>query len=138
VLAPAIANPQLVPLAESLQVLGGGATPTITWSLPDLTGFDVDFLRFRVYDDSSNDIILNTVLPLATTGFAIPVGLLGPGVPYIFSVNLNDGDENASTAYTQSAYFAPEPGTGVLLGLGLAGLAGSGSRRKRTEARARA
>src|SRR4030095_8874346 len=41
VLTPAIANPQLVPFAENLQVVGTDATPTIAWSLPDLTAFDV-------------------------------------------------------------------------------------------------
>jgi hypothetical protein len=138
----AIANPQLLPFAESLQVVGAGPTPTVTWSLPDLTGFDVDYLRFRAYNDIDDDVILNLVLPLATSAFALPGGLLAPGVPYVFSVSLHDADENVSTAFTQSGYFVPEPGTAELLGVGLVGLTASGRHRsgasKRTEVRARA
>lgn len=129
VLTPTIANPQLLPFIENLQIVGTGATPTITWSFPDLTGTNASFLRFRVFNDANDDALLNTVLPLTATAFAIPGGLLSPGVPYIFSVNLQDGGENTSTAFTQSPYVVPEPGTAILLGLGLSGLAaGSGSR----------
>ena len=110
-LAPAIANPQLLPFVQNLQVVGTGPTPTVTWSLPDLTGFDVELLRFRVYNDVTNDVLFNLALPsLATTAFTIPDGLLFPGVPYAFSVSVEDGEpststENVSTAFTQSAYF---------------------------------
>ena len=115
VLAPAIANPQLLPFVQNLQVVGTGPTPTVTWSLPDLTGFDVELLRFRVYNDVTNDVLFNLALPsLATTAFTIPDGLLVPGVPYAFSVSVEDGEpststENVSTAFTQSAYFTVPP-----------------------------
>jgi len=117
---PSIANPQLLPLAQNLQVVGTGPTPTVTWSLPDLTGLDVEQLRFRVYNDANNDVILNTIIPLGTTSFAIPAGLLFPGVPYIFSVSIEDTEqgnsENVSIAFTQSAYVIPEP-PGALIDL---------------------
>ena len=70
----------------------------------------MDDLRFRVYNDANNDILFNTdPLPLATTAFTIPDGLLVPGVPYVFSVNLGDATENVSTAFTQSDYFTVPP-----------------------------
>lgn len=127
---PPIANPQLLPFIENLQIVGAGATPTVMWSLPDLTGFEVDSLGFRVYDDANDDILYQTGLPLTTNAFTIPGGLLDPGVPYVFSVSLGDtrpggGTENNSTVFTQSAFYVPEPGVAVLLGLGLAGLGGS-------------
>ena len=36
ILTNAILNAQLVPLAQNLALVGGGATPTLTWTLPDL------------------------------------------------------------------------------------------------------
>jgi len=110
---PPIANPQCLPFVQNLQVVGTGPTPTVTWSLPELSGIDVESLRFRVYNDANNDVILNIGgLPLASTAFPIPAGLLFPGIPYIFSVSVEDTEpqtssENVSTAFTQSAYFVP-------------------------------
>jgi len=43
----AIADPEFLPLLQSVQVVGSDTTPTITWTLPDLTGFDVDSIRVR-------------------------------------------------------------------------------------------
>ena len=104
-----IANPRLLPLAQNLQIVGTGPTPTVTWSVPDVTGIELNYLRFRVYNDLNNDGILNVFLPRTVTDFAIPAGILFPGVPYIFSVYMQDMDGNVSTAYTQSAYFVHEP-----------------------------
>jgi sugar lactone lactonase YvrE len=110
---PVIANPQLLPFVEDLAVGGSGTTPTLTWTLPNLTGVDAEQLRFRVYNDLDDDVIVNQVLPLATTSFAIPAGLLFPDIPYAFSVSLEDTEagnsENVATAFTQSAYVIPEP-----------------------------
>jgi hypothetical protein len=137
ILTAPITNPQLVPLVQNLQVVGTGATPTITWTLPNLVGFDVDLIRFRAINDATDDFLLNTVISVSSTSFTIPGGVLLPGVPYIFEVVLQDdatnpsfgtNTENVSNTFTQSAYLVPEPGTGALLGAGLAALA---SRRRR-------
>lgn len=132
ILTPPISNPQLLPFVQDLQVIGTGATPTITWTLPDLAGFDVDAIRLRVWNDAKDDAILNNLIAGTLTQFTVPSGVLLPGVPYIFAVVLQDdatnpccgsGSENQSNTFTQSAYFVPEPGTGLLVMAGLLGLA---------------
>lgn len=107
-----IPNPQLVPLVENLLLVGSGATPTLTWTLPNLAGFDVDRTRIGVFNDATDEPVANpSGLPGTPTQFTIPSGLLQPGVPYIFAVTLNDdgffGLENRSSTFTQSAYFVP-------------------------------
>jgi outer membrane protein assembly factor BamB len=120
VLTNAIPNPELLPLAENLQLTGSGATPTLSWTLPDLTGFDVESTRIFVYNDATDDIIANPLLAGTPTQFAIPSGLLVPGVPYVFAVNLNDdeafGLENRSVAYTQSPYLVDPADVDLLVG----------------------
>ena len=96
ILTNAILNAQLVPLAQNLALVGGGATPTLTWTLPDLTGFDVESTRIFVYDDANDDVVFNPLLAGTPTQYAIPGGVLLPGVPYVFAVILND-DESFGT-----------------------------------------
>lgn len=142
VLTNPIVNPQLLPLAQNLLVMGTGDTPTMTWALPDLTGFDVENTRIFVYDDATNDLLHSTFISGTPTQFTIPSGVLASGAPYIFAVLLEDGEsyfpnalENRSSAFTQSAYVVPEPATAALLGGGLAGLGAWRSRRRASESR---
>ena len=39
---PALAKPQQLPLVRNVRVAGKGATPRVSWQLPDLAGFDID------------------------------------------------------------------------------------------------
>lgn len=108
---PAIANPQVVPLVENLQVSGTGLTPEVTWKVPDLTGFDVDRIRVMALDTGRSagvlrdHIFVSQDLPTNTTRFTIPAGVLETGRTYVFRVLLEDLEgtdlENCSSTFTQ-------------------------------------
>jgi hypothetical protein len=122
----AIANAQLLPFAENLVLTGTSATPTLSWTLPSLVGFDVNSTRIFIYNDATDDVIANPLLAGTPTQFTVPSGLLLAGVPYVFAVILNDdesfGLESRSQSFTQTPYVIPEPGSALLLGFGLIGL----------------
>jgi hypothetical protein len=117
---PAIPDPELVPLVSNLRVEGLGPSPTVTWTLPDLTGFDADRIFLRIYDDVTNNVFFQSdPLPATATEFRVPGGLLNPGGQYIFSVLLEDVQpngalENRSQAFTPAPFL---PTTGAI-GLG--------------------
>jgi hypothetical protein len=136
---PSIASPQLLPFVTNIQILGGGLTPTITWTLPNFTGFDPDRILVRVLDVDRNvvgsvkDIIFDsTALSTATTSFVIPPGLLQGGRRYAFDIIIDDREtppaggpaftENRSETFSAVYTAVPEPGSLALLATGLGAL----------------
>ena len=128
----AIADPEFLPLLQNLQVTGLGTTPTISWAVPDLTGFDADAIRVRaVVAATGEQTFQSGLLPITATSFAMPSGILQLGVGYQFRILLQDGVdgrlENRSNTFSEvyaAAAPIPEPETYALM---LAGLAGFGA-----------
>ena len=118
--------PQLVPFVTAIRVSDTSTTPTVSWTLPDLTGFDVDQTLVAILDATTERYLFATYLPTATTSFAVPGGILTPGGSYLYSVGLEDQHSFAGPAENSSAAFSgvtrvPEPGilTLMLAALGL-------------------
>lgn len=137
----AISNPQILPFVDNLRVTQSGTTPSISWDLPDLSGFDVDLVRLRVGHAASNATIFQINLPtISTTSFTMPSGVLQVGESYNFRVMLTDldatGVENRSNTYTGNVTLVPEPSQYALLSLGLLALWSSTRRSKSRSATA--
>ncbi len=136
---PAIVAPELLPLMGDVQVTPGGLTPTVHWTLPDLTGFDVDGIRLRAtVAGTSAQTFQSGLLDPATTSFTLPEGVLTAGVEYEFRILLDDIDGNrlenrsqtSSPLYTAAAPI-PEPGTLAFMLAGLGALVGARAFRRR-------
>ena len=114
---PTIADPELLPFASDVQASDHGATPTITWSLPNLSGYDIDRIRLRAIDAGSGAQIFQTNLVAEATSFTLPEGVLLAGHSYFYRVILEDLNngllENRSNAFSAVATMVavPEPGT---------------------------
>jgi len=142
VLSPPIANPQLIPFVTGIAVSDNTSTPAVSWTLPDLTGFDVDFTRIRIIDTSTEVQVFQSLLPATSTSFVVPDGILQVGRSYIYRVSVEDVEvdafgahiENRSNAFSGVVQVVPEPAACTLALAGLAGIGGSTwwrSRRKR-------
>jgi hypothetical protein len=71
-------------------------TPTISWTFPINAG-NADVVRVGVYDDATNQrIFLGGSMPLNTTSFIVPDGLLSPNGAYAIRVLLEDRDQDGS------------------------------------------
>ena len=130
---PAIADPELLPLLQNVQIFAHGLTPTVTWELPDLSGFDADFIRVRAIEAAtSRQIFQSAFLDLSSGSFTFDRGVLSEGVSYEFRLLLDDFDgfrlENRSNTFSSiyTATAVPEPSALMLMlaGAGLLGLVG--------------
>jgi hypothetical protein len=131
-LTPPIANPALIPFVTGITVSNTSTTPTVSWTLPNLTGFDVDQARIRVIDATTEVQLFQTALPTATTSFTVPGGILTPGGSYIYRVSLEDLEldafglhvENRSNAFSDVSQPVPEPATLTLMLTALTSIGG--------------
>lgn len=132
-LFPLIEDPELLPFATDVSVSDSSSTPTISWLLPDLTGFDVDRVRVRAIDATSGLQVFSVNLTPTATSFTFADGILETGHSYYYRVILEDLanglQENRSNAFTATAVTVPEPTALVLLSLGLIAMAAVRRRR---------
>lgn len=128
-LFPLIANPQALPFAQDILVSDASTTPTVSWTLPDLTGFDVDRVRVRVIDTDTRTQIFQANLAANATSYTFAPGVLQLGGSYFYRVTIDDLEngllENRSNAFSAVATRVPEPGSLALFGIALAAFAGS-------------
>ena len=112
---PELRRPQKVPLAQNVRAAGTGLRPALSWSLPDLKGFDVERIRVavrggkKVHGRFLSQLHVSAGLPPTATSFRIPAGWLEKGERYVFQVMLEDLEdgrlENRSLAF--SALYTP-------------------------------
>lgn len=134
---PLIAEAEALPFVQNIAVSDSSATPTVSWDLPDLTGFDVDRVELRAIDAASTQQIFRVNLAANATSFQLPTGALLLDHSYYYRVVLTDlengGLENRSYAFSDAAVRVPEPGSLALFGAALALLAGLGKPGRRAD-----
>jgi hypothetical protein len=85
-----------VPLATEVRVAGKGATPRLSWALPDLGGRTISRIRVvvrgepRVHGRFMSALYVSEDLPASSTSFTLPPDVLKPGERYVFQVSLED------------------------------------------------
>jgi hypothetical protein len=127
-LFPINAAPEVLPFAQNVLASDASRTPTVSWTLPDLTGFDVDRVRLRVLDeDLAGTIVYQADLASDATSYVVPNGVLEINHRYTYVVLLDDLDngllENRSRRRSlEPIAVIPEPGTWALMAAGLAAI----------------
>jgi hypothetical protein len=120
VLTNTIPNPQVLPLVENLQVIGTGFTPTLVWTLPNLSGFVANLSLVTAWSADTPNPTSQAIFNLLTVQdhFTIPTGTLEFGRRYVFAVTLGEfqqslGLVNDSETFTQKTY-TPMPANLIL------------------------
>ncbi len=145
-----------MPLAENVQIIGNGATPTVTWSVPampqDVRHDKTQIFVFERLSDTTFDILhLGPYLDPTTTSAVVPANLIAdpflatvpelsiqPGKTYVVAVNFVQLDDagNPSTRSLHGVDYTmqpiPEPSTIALLFAGLGAVGFAASRRRRS------
>jgi hypothetical protein len=98
-------------LVETFTPQGSPLGASIEWTLPDLTGFDVDSVHVRIVQVTPrSEVFSSALLPVQTTGGEPPSGVFQYGVEYIYSISLIDFEgsntENRSGAQSQPFRYA--------------------------------
>jgi len=116
VAGPSLAGAETaVPFPVDVTITGSGATPTISWTVPD--GFTADAVRINIYDRSLSrgalvgDIVHTFPVAAHLTSYQIPATLnsgrqLELGGDYVFNIQLIDtrGDPNVFVNSNNNAH----------------------------------
>ena len=106
----ALAEPELLPYVESITLKGSPLGASVEWTLPDLTGFDVESMQVRIVQVTPRSSVFLTSLPFPATSFEPPAGSLQYGVEYAYGIELIDEEgfytENRSIAQSQPFRYA--------------------------------
>jgi hypothetical protein len=112
-----IVDPEFVPLVKDITVHGTSLGARVSWTVPNLAGFDVDGITVRVIEATSGRHMWQSdYLPVQTTSFTPPPGVLEAGVDYVYWIHLADfeGDylENSSKAFSEPFHYTDVTATG--------------------------
>jgi hypothetical protein len=106
-----IPDPEFLPLVEDITVQGTTLGARVSWTLPNLVGFDVDGTFVRIIEAiSGTHMWISDALPVQTTSFVAPASEFQPGVDYVYHVSLFDGEdfsyyENWSSSFSEPFRF---------------------------------
>ena len=101
-----IIEPEFLPLVEDIAVQGTPLGASVSWTLPNLDSFDVDDVAVQLIDATSGSQLWQSdSMPVETTSFEPPAGVLEVGVSYVYGIILGDLEgpfyENLSWAFSQ-------------------------------------
>jgi hypothetical protein len=104
---------EAIPLVKNLQISGGGSTPTLFWTLPNLNGLIINTNLVSVLTGTPKNPQTVGVFNLGglNTSFQIPSGLLLPNADYYFDVSIGFytptfGFIDDSETFTQTKYYS--------------------------------
>jgi hypothetical protein len=103
-------EPEFLPVPEGISVQGTPIGASVKWTLPDLTGFDVEYVQVRIVQLAPlAEVFASNFFPVHTTSFHAPAGVLHTGVEYVYQVALEDiegfYEENRSSALSEPFRF---------------------------------